>query len=199
VDSRIRTGGGDWRWLRIRGTVVRDRIGKTVRISGSMIDISRRKAAKAQVEDERFLPKQLIDQLERETWHEGTETRVITSKFPWRARHGVIKVTFGVSSDVTKLITAQRETTLLAQQLREKNLTYEEELHLAREIQQALVGEGFPVASASNPSEINFGARCISISDLLDGILSSVLAFSESQDFDDDVFLLGVEISWGSV
>jgi sigma-B regulation protein RsbU (phosphoserine phosphatase) len=30
--------------------------------------------------------------------------------------------------------------------------------------------------------------------DLLDGILTSVLAFSESQHFDDDVCLLGIEV-----
>jgi sigma-B regulation protein RsbU (phosphoserine phosphatase) len=33
------------------------------------------------------------------------------------------------------------------------------------------------------------------INSLLDGILSSVLAFSESQHFDDDVCLLGLEVS----
>jgi sigma-B regulation protein RsbU (phosphoserine phosphatase) len=233
VDARVRTGGGDWRWLRIRGTVVRDRAGQTIRIAGSMIDISRRKAAEAQVEDERFLLRQLIDhvplqiyfknvesrfvmanqgmadwmglakesdltgkhdrdffddehwkpaeedekrimetgtpildQLEHETWHAGTETWVITSKFPWRDRHGYIKGTFGVSSDVTKLITAQRETSLLARQLQEKNLAYEEELHLAREIQQALAGEGFPATRAADDHKINFGARYIPISGL---------------------------------
>ena len=30
---------------------------------------------------------------------------------------------------------------------------------------------------------------------LLDGILTSVLAFSESQHFDDDVCLLGIDVS----
>jgi sigma-B regulation protein RsbU (phosphoserine phosphatase) len=233
VDARGRTGGGDWRWLRIRGTVVRDRTGKAIRIAGSMINISRRKDAEAQVEDERFLLRQLIDnvplqiyfkdvesrfvmanhgmatwmeltkesdltgkhdrdffdnehwmpahkdemrimetgtpildQLEHEMWHEGAETWVITSKFPWRDRHGFIKGTFGVSSDVTKLIKAQRETSQLAQQLQEKNLAYEEELHLAREIQQALAGDGFPATSSANDHTITFGARYIPISGL---------------------------------
>ena len=58
VDARVRTGGGTWRWLRIRGTVVRNRDGQPIRIAGSMIDISRRKAVEAQVEDERYLLKQ---------------------------------------------------------------------------------------------------------------------------------------------
>jgi sigma-B regulation protein RsbU (phosphoserine phosphatase) len=233
VDARVQTGGGNWRWLRIRGTVLRDRDGHAVRVAGSMIDISRRKAAESQVEEERFLLRQLIDhvplqiyfkdlnsqftmanqrmaewmglstgndltgkhdrdffdtehwkpaeqdeqriiqtgeaiidQLEHETWHRGAETWVITSKFPWRDRHGQIKGTFGVSSDVTKLVRAEREATDLARQLQEKNEAYEEELLLAREIQQALAGEGFPAADNGNHTQLTFGTRYIPISGL---------------------------------
>ncbi len=233
VDARVWTGSGDWRWLRIRGTVVRNRQGEAVRIAGSMINISRRKAAESQVEEERFLLRQLIDhvplqiyfkdidskftmanqgmaewsglskgsdltgkhdrdffahehwksaeedeqkiihtgkaivdQLEHETWHRGKDTWVITSKFPWRDRHGQIKGTFGVSSDVTKLVTAQREATQLAKLLQQKNLAYEEELLLAREIQQALAGEGFPITDPNDPHQVTFGARYIPISGL---------------------------------
>ena len=232
VDTRVRTGGGDWRWLRIRGTVVRNRDGKAYRIAGSMIDISRRKDAEAQVEDERFLLRQLIDhiplqvyfkdsdsrfvmankrmtewmglsenddlagkhdrdffdedhwkpaaederriiesgepmtgQLEHETWTEGEETWVLTSKFPWRDRHGKIKGTFGVSSDVTKLVKAQREATDLAEQLQAKNEAYEEEVNLAREIQQALTGRGFPDVG-NERGHTRFSARYIPISGL---------------------------------
>jgi phosphoserine phosphatase RsbU/P len=247
VDARVRTGGGDWRWLRIRGTVLRNREGKAVRIAGSMIDISRRKAAEAQVEEERFLLRQLIDhvplqiyfknsesqftmanqrmadwiglatgaeltgkhdrdffetnhwkaaaadekriietgraiidQLEHETFHEGNETWVITSKFPWKDRHGQVKGTFGVSSDVTKLVTAQREATELAQQLQSKNAAYEEELLLAREIQQALAGEGFPVGTTSEHGLVTFGARYIPISGLA-GDFFEVMNMGESR------------------
>lgn len=233
VDARVRTGGDNWRWLRIRGTVVRNRDGRAIRIAGSMIDISRRKAAEAQVEEERFLLRQLIDhvplqiyfkdleskftmanqrmaewiglskgsdlagkhdrdffdldhwkpaeddekhiiqsgeavidQLEHETWRQGDETWVITSKFPWRDRQGQIKGTFGVSSDVTKLVKAQHKASDLAGQLQAKNEAYEEELLLAREIQQALASQGFPDASASNQCHLAFGARYIPISGL---------------------------------
>lgn len=233
ADARVRTGSGGWRWLRIRGTVVRDRAGHAKRIAGSMIDISRRKAAEAEVEDERFLLKQLIDrvplqvyfkdleskfvmgnqrlaewngvekssdltgkhdrdffgqdhwqqaaadekhiidtgipmidQLEHETRRRGEGSWVITSKFPWRDRNGDIKGTFGVSSDVTKLVKAQQGATDLAGLLQEKNLAYEEELHLAREIQQALAVGGFPLATANDKSHIRFDARYIPISGL---------------------------------
>ena len=232
VDARVRTGGGEWRWLRIRGTVVRNREGKVYRIAGSMINISRRKEAEAQVEDERFLLRQLIDHipvqvyfkdvhsrfvmankgmvewmglpdnssligshdrdffdeehwrpaeaderrimesgepitgiLEHETWTDNDSTWVLTSKFPWRDRHGRIKGTFGVSSDVTKLVCAQQEATNLAEQLQAKNETYEEEVHLAREIQQALTGKGFPnIGNERNFTR--FSARYIPISGL---------------------------------
>jgi sigma-B regulation protein RsbU (phosphoserine phosphatase) len=234
VDARVHTGSGDLRWLRIRGTVVRDESGKAIRIAGSMIDISRRKAAESQVEDERYLLRQLIDhvplqiyfkdlesrfvmvnsaqaewmghsqvseiigkhdrdffdeihwkpaemdemqiintgisiigKIEHETWHLGTDTWVLTSKFSWRDRHGVIKGTFGVSSDVTTLVTTQMAATDLAKQLQHKNEIYEEELHLAREIQQALASEGFPeVCSKTGRDRLDFGARYIPISGL---------------------------------
>ena len=225
VDARVRTGGGDWRWLRIRGTVVRDRDGRAYRIAGSMINISRRKEAEGQLEDERFLLRQLIEniplhvyfkdlasrfvmankgmaewmglhdsseltgrhdrdffdeehwrpaeedelriistgepikgKLEHETWHEGESTWVLTSKFPWRDRHGHLKGTFGVSSNVTDLIGIQRE-------LEQKNEVYEEELHLAREIQQALTGRGFNPVSFEGRT-LSFGSRYLPISGL---------------------------------
>ena len=232
VDVRVQTGGGEWRWLSICGTVVRSRAGKAYRIAGSMIDISRRKNAESQVEDERFLLRQLLDhipvqvyfkdrtskfvmankgmvewmglaegadltgkhdrdffdeehwqpaeqderriietgqpmtgQIERESWHQGDETWVMTSKFPWRDRHGHIKGTFGVSSNVTKLVKAQREAIHLARQLQQKNQAFEEELQLAREIQQALSGSHFPTVSNAH-DHVRFGSRYIPITGL---------------------------------
>jgi sigma-B regulation protein RsbU (phosphoserine phosphatase) len=233
VDARVQTGGNDWRWLRIRGTVVRNREGHAVRIAGSMIDISLRKAAEAQIEEERHLLRDLIDrvpmqiyfkdlasrivmanrgmaeyhgfasnselvgkhdrdlfsnthwekaaaderriietgiamtgQLERETWREGDETFVVTSKFPWRDKAGEIKGTFGVSSDVTSLVLAQRQATELANELQQKNESYEEEVMLAREIQQALATTGFPSVVSRKGNRLTFGSRYLPISGL---------------------------------
>jgi len=245
VDARVRTGGDFWRWLRIRGTVMRNRDGRAIRIAGSMIDISRRKAAEAAVEEERYLLKQLIDHiplkvyfkdldsnfvmanqgtaegmgcadsseltgkhdrdffqyehwknayddeqriiatgkpvidlLEHETWQRAAETWVITSKFPWRDRNAGIKGTFGVSSDVTRLVQAEREANDLALQLRLKNEAYEEEVLLAREIQQALAGEVIPGATENKRYHLNFGARYIPISGLA-GDFFEVMKVSE--------------------
>lgn len=232
ADARVLTGGGDWRWLRICGTVVRDRDGMARRIAGSMIDISRRKRAEALLEDERFLLRQLIDhipvqiyfkdlesrfvmanqrmaewagiantadivgkhdkdffdelhwipaetderriietgqpvtgQVEHEVWADQQETWVMTSKFPWRDRHGRIMGTFGVSMDVTEIILAQRQATKLAAELQQKNQSYEEELQLAREIQHALTTTEFPPLS-TNGCRVGFGSRYIPISGL---------------------------------
>ncbi len=232
VDARIRTGSGDWRWLRIRGTAVRDREGRTYRIAGSMIDISRRKQAEAQVDEERYLLRQLIDhvpvqiyfkdlashivmankhmaewvgleqgseltgkhdrdffnedhwkpaeaderriietgepvsgQLEHEVWTNGEETWVMTSKFPWRDRNGNIMGTFGVSNDVTHIVMAQRKATELAAELQEKNHIYEEEVMLAREIQQAFATMDFTELQAGG-KRFRFGSRYIPISGL---------------------------------
>ena len=232
ADARVLTGGGDWRWLRIRGTVVRNREGKAIRIAGSMINISLRKQAEAQVEEERFLLRQLIDHipvhvyfkdlnshfvmanqgmaewmgvanaaklvglhdrdffdedhwkpaeiterriiqtgeavpdlLEHETWNERRETWVMTSKFPWRDRRGQIKGTFGVSSNVTRIIEAQRRAEELAAELSAKNQIYEEELQLAREIQYAFTTRDFP-SVANDKTRIGFGSRYVPISGL---------------------------------
>ncbi len=233
VDARIQTGSDGWRWLRIRGTVVRNREGIATRIAGSMIDISFRKAAEEQIEEERHLLRSLIDhvplqiyfkdlnsqillanrgmaewhgyeksedligkhdrdlfanehwnkaesdeqeiirtgvpingKLEQETWREGDETYVVTSKFPWRDKSGSIKGTFGVSSDVTALVNAQRQTQELAEQLQRKNASYEEEVQLARGVQQALVVSSFPSLRAPDGTKIDFASRYLPISGL---------------------------------
>jgi sigma-B regulation protein RsbU (phosphoserine phosphatase) len=246
VDVRVKTGSGIWQWLRIRAVVVRDRQGCANRITGSMIDISRRKTAEAQVIEERFQLRQLTDhipvqvyfkdldscfvmanqrmadwlslassddligkhdrnffdkdhwkpaaederkiiesgepitgQLEHETRRQGEETWVVTSKFPWRDRNGKIKGTFGVSSDVTSLVLAQRQATKLANQLQEKNEAYEEELQLAREVQQALATSGFP-SITNGRHDLHFDSRYIPISGLA-GDFFEVIKISQHQ------------------
>ncbi|GAA5482629.1 SpoIIE family protein phosphatase [Haloferula sargassicola] len=232
VDCRVRTGSGEWTWLRIRGTVVRDRRGEARRIAGSMIDISRRKKAEAQIEEERHLLRELIDhvpvqiyfkdvdsrfvlvngkmaewnglgdpsevvgkhdrdffaaehwedaeadekaimqngepitgKLEHELREDGTETWVLTSKFPWYGKKGNLRGTFGVSSDVTKLVLVERQTAALARELAERNQAYEEEVHLAREIQQAFARPDVPDISGGGLS-LNFASRYLPISGL---------------------------------
>lgn len=246
ADCRVKTGGGRWRWLRIRGTVVRDREGRALRIAGSMIDISLRKEAEAQIAEERHLLRTLIDhvplqvyfkdresrfvlvnkqmaewmgfeqpqdlngkhdrdffdrehweqadaderkimetkqavsgKLERETWRGGEDTWVLTSKFPWIDCGGEVMGTFGVSSDVTELVRAKQEATDLAAELQVRNRAYEEELQLAREIQQTLASSTFPEVG-DGASQLNFGARYLPISGMA-GDFFEVLRISDSK------------------
>lgn len=245
IDCRLKTGGDHWRWLRIRGTVVRSRDGEAQRIAGSMIDISLRKRAEAQIEEERHILRTLIDcvplqiyfkdlesrfmlvnrqmadwngqpspesvigkhdrdffasahweeaaadeqqimasgeaitgKLEREVREEGKVTWVLTSKFPWIDRGGRIKGTFGVSSDVTELVEAQQEATALAGELQVRNQAYEEELQLAREIQQTLASSSFPEISDGSTA-LRFGSRYLPISGMA-GDFFEILRISEN-------------------
>ena len=64
----------------------------------------------------------VIGLVEKETWRDGHESWVLTSKMPLRDKHGVIIGTFGISKDITELKTAgqalQKEKELLGVTLR---------------------------------------------------------------------------------
>lgn len=77
MDCRLRTGTGGWRWLRIRGTASRERDGHVNRITGSMIDISRRKAVEAELAEERHLMRQLIDSVPLQIYFKDRDSRFV--------------------------------------------------------------------------------------------------------------------------
>ncbi len=97
----------------------------------------------------------LVGSVEKETWGGKQDTWVMTSKYPWRNERGEIFGTFGVSSDVTNLVRAQRELKMVASELARKNQEMEEELSLAREVQQALIPERLP-SFKNEKMEVNF-------------------------------------------
>ena len=82
--------------------------------------------------------KPILNRIHHEKWKGGKSTWGKVSKFPWYAADGTVKGIVGISSDVTKLIEAQQKYQRLAKQLDEKNKLLEKEIHLAREVQQAL-------------------------------------------------------------
>lgn len=205
VDCRIVRKDGMVRWIRIRGVVVRED-GETVRITGSMIDITKRKRAEAALEEEREMLRLIVDNVpvqvyfkdhdsrftmvnkrqaqwvgcesenqllgksdadfytlegaersrkdelrimetgrpilgdvQREKWPDQEDTFVQVVKQPWYDSRGRLTGTFGVSTDVSMIIDAQAELESLALDLQSKNNMYQEELGLAREVQQALL------------------------------------------------------------
>jgi len=248
ADCRLLTGSGDWRWLRLRGAVVRDERGEALRMAGLMIDISKRKKTEASLEEERHLLSLLInhvplhvyfkdtgsrfvrvnqsmaawvghdsveqmlgkhdkdffgaahwkqaeadekqimgsgqpimEMVERETWRGREDTWVMTSKFPWRSRSGEVKGIFGVSSDVSELVRAQRALEEVAEALHARNAEYEEELHLAREIQSALACVDFPAfLTELGQPRVAFGSRYVPISGMA-GDFFEVFAISPNQ------------------
>ncbi len=74
----------------------------------------------------------------RETWKGKETTWSQISKFPWLDGHGEVRGVVGISSDVTPLVKAEIKYRKLAKQLDERNQALENEINLAREIQQAL-------------------------------------------------------------
>ena len=64
----------------------------------------------------------VVGLVEKETWSDGRETWVLTSKMPLRDKHGNIIGTFGITKDITKLkaieVALEKEKDLLAVTLR---------------------------------------------------------------------------------
>lgn len=92
----------------------------------------------------------MVGVIEQEIWEGRSDTWVMTSKYPWRGSEGEIVGTFGVSSDVSNLMRAQRKLENLANTFEEKNQEMAAELKLAREVQLALIPDEFPTVSYVN-------------------------------------------------
>src|ERR1700757_3659660 len=86
----------------------------------------------------------LVNLEEKETWSDGHETWVSTSKLPLRDPNGNIIGTFGLSRDITEKKRAEEKLAALARELREKNEALEQDLEMARELQQAMLPHRYP-------------------------------------------------------
>jgi phosphoserine phosphatase RsbU/P len=86
----------------------------------------------------------LVNIEEKETWPDGHETWVSTSKLPLRDPKGNIIGTFGLSRDITEKKRAEGKLAALAKELREKNEALEQDLEMARELQQAMLPHHYP-------------------------------------------------------
>jgi len=86
----------------------------------------------------------IVGRLEKIDWDSGRVTWSLTSKFPWYDQAGNIAGTFGVSGDVTELVETRNAFAEITDVLGRKNQAIEEELKLAREVQQAAIPESLP-------------------------------------------------------
>jgi sigma-B regulation protein RsbU (phosphoserine phosphatase) len=103
--------------------------------------------AKAALRDEQEIlhtGQSLVNMEEKETWPDGHETWVSTTKLPLRDPNGHIIGTFGLSRDITEKKRAEGKLAALAEELREKNEALEQDLEMARELQQAMLPHRYP-------------------------------------------------------
>jgi len=110
-------------------------------------DLFSREHAEAALADEREIMrtgKPIVDYEERETWPDREDTWVSTTKMPLRDAQGHIIGTFGISRDITEKKRAAEKLARLAEELRAKNESLEQDLEMARELQGALMPQRFP-------------------------------------------------------
>lgn len=88
-----------------------------------------------------------VSKLERIAWKNGKVAWSLISKFPWYDQKGALVGTFGVSGDVTKLVETRDELAQISNFLSKKNEAMEEELKLAREVQQASIPKNLPTVA----------------------------------------------------
>lgn len=89
VEPRVRTNRGDWKAFRVRGTPVRDELGKVIRIAGSLIDISKRKIAEQALAEEKHLIKTLLDNVPMNVYFKDIESRFVMANLPTARKMGL--------------------------------------------------------------------------------------------------------------
>lgn len=118
--------------------------------------------------------------VERETWVGQEDSYVITTKIPWYDRKGKIRGTFGVTSDVSALVTTQLRLSSIAEQLRVRNKLYEEELQLAHDIQRAVLDDSIPDISVPGGHHLSFATKYIPASEMA-GDFYEVIPISKTE------------------
>ncbi len=107
----------------------------------------------------------VVKKLEKIHWKDQHVTWSVSSKYPWYDSEGEIQGTFGVSSDVTELVEIKQKLERIAYVLERQNESLEEQLSLARDIQQAAFPSKIP-SVFHGPIEAAFHHRYLPASQL---------------------------------
>ena len=94
---------------------------------------------------------------EKETWPDGHETWVSTTKMPLKNDDGEIIGTFGISRDITEHKEAELRANQYANEIRQITEEMEEEVRMAAEMQKNFSPSSFPIF----PEEASPEDRCI--------------------------------------
>ena len=119
-----------------------DVIGKTD------LDIFSNEHGRAAFEDEQRIMQAgepLLGIEEKETWADGHETWVSTSKMPLRNDDGEIDGIFGISRDITAHKEAELRSAKYAEENRQFRETLEDDLRMASELQKTFFPTSYPV------------------------------------------------------
>jgi sigma-B regulation protein RsbU (phosphoserine phosphatase) len=102
----------------------------------------------------------VVKKLEEIRWKDGHVSWAVSSKYPWYLPDGTLRGTFGISSEVTRLVETKQQLEKIAKILGRQNDALEEQLGLAREIQQAALPSVIPsIASAESGRTADFYHR----------------------------------------